>query len=153
MDNTGGDLSYAAKEVEVNLEKPPLHGTDEGEISKNDVMGEKQKQDLESSRSSSQDRSQKAPQFGKVDSQIVTVEETTDDDAVYAHLPSHEKAIVKRQLDIPSVTVTYKNLFRYATRNDLIIIYVSALCAIIGGAVMPLMTVSFQIRTTPERVD
>lgn len=143
MDNTGGDLSHAAKELDVNKEKSPLHITDEGEIWKGDAQGEKQKQELGSSRSSSQDTSPSTPKLGKLDSQVVKIEETTDDEAAYAHLPPHEREIVKRQLHIPSVTVTYKNLFRYATRHDLIIIYVSALCAIIGGAVMPLMTVIF----------
>lgn len=61
----------------------------------------------------------------------------------FAHLPEHEKAILKRQLDIPPVKVTYKTLFRYATRNDKILIAISAICAIIGGALIPLMTIIF----------
>lgn len=148
MDNTGGDLSHAAIAIDSNLEKPPLHSTDAGDISKSDPMGEKQKQVLGSSRSSSEDTSQHTPQLEKLDSQVIKVGETTDDDddEAYAHLPPHEKAIVKKQLHVPSVTVTYRNLFRYATRNDLVIIYISALCAIVGGAIMPLMTVSFWAR-------
>lgn len=150
MDNTGGDLSHAAKEVEAYLEKPPLHSTDEGEILKMDSTGEKQKQQSGSSRSSSQDRSRNSPQLAKLDSQVVKIEENTDDDEAYAHLPPHEKAIIKKQLHVPSVSVNYKNLFRYATRNDLIIIYISALCAIAAGAAMPLMTVSFWVRTISD---
>lgn len=152
MDNTGGDLSHAAKELDVNKEKSPLHITDAGEIWRGDAQGEKPRQELGSSRSSSQDTSPSTPNLGKLDSQVVKIEETTDDEAAYAHLPPHEREIVKRQLHIPSVTVTYKNLFRYATRNDLIIIYVSALCAIIGGAVTPLMTVSFCAETSLQHL-
>lgn len=150
MDNTGGDLSHAAKEFDANLEKPPLHSTDEGEISKSDAMEEKQKQELGSSRSSSQDTSQNTPQLAKLDSQVVKIVESTNDDEAFAHLPPHEKAIMKEQLHVPSVKVTYQNLFRYATRNDLIIIYVSVVCAIVGGAIMPLMTVSFWVRNSLE---
>lgn len=74
----------------------------------------------------------------------------SDDEAEdpFAHLPDHEKAILKRQLDIPPVNVTYKTLFRYATRNDMIIMFVSAFCAIAGGALLPLMTVVFGSLTT-----
>lgn len=61
----------------------------------------------------------------------------------YAHLPEHEKAIIKKQLDIPPVNVTYMHLFRYSTRNDKLIMIASALGAIIGGALLPLMTVIF----------
>lgn len=150
MDNTGGDLSHAAKEVEANLEKPPLQSTDEGNILLDNSLGEKQKQESGSSRSSSESTSRNSPQLGKLDSQVVKVGEATDDEEAYAHLPPHEREIVKKQLHVPPVVVTYKDLFRYATRNDLIIIYVSALCAIIGGAVMPLMTVSFWVRTSLE---
>ncbi len=76
----------------------------------------------------------------KLDSRVVRVK---DGDAVdpFAHLPEHEKKILKRQLDTPSVKVTYATLFRYATRNDIIILVISSICAIAGGAVMPLMTV------------
>ncbi|KAK3117316.1 hypothetical protein LTR53_001433 [Teratosphaeriaceae sp. CCFEE 6253] len=60
-----------------------------------------------------------------------------------AHLPEHEAAILKRQLVIPPVKVTYVGLYRYATRNDLLIMALSGICAIGGGAVMPLMTIVF----------
>lgn len=61
----------------------------------------------------------------------------------FAHLPEHEREILKRQLDIPPVKLGFKDLFRYATRNDWIIIIVSAFCAIAGGALIPLMTIIF----------
>ncbi|KAK5681230.1 hypothetical protein LTS10_006992 [Elasticomyces elasticus] len=60
-----------------------------------------------------------------------------------AHLPDHEAAILRRQLEIPPVKLTYKSLYRYATRNDLLIMALSSICAIAGGAVMPLMTIVF----------
>lgn len=144
MDNTGGDFSHAAKEIEANQEKPPLHSPEEEELSKSDdVVREKQTLELGSARSSSQDSSPSTPQLDKLDSQVIKIEDTADDDEAYAHLPLHERTIVKKQLHVPSVTVAYRNLFRYATRNDLIIIYASAFCAIAGGAIVPLMTVSF----------
>lgn len=65
-----------------------------------------------------------------------------------AHLPEHERSIIKRQVDLPDVKVGIKALYRYSTRNDLIIMAVSALCSIIAGAVMPLMTVVFGGLTT-----
>lgn len=58
-------------------------------------------------------------------------------------LPEHERQILIRQLETPEVKTSYKTLFRYATRNDIIIMIISAICAIGGGAVMPLMTVVF----------
>ena len=61
----------------------------------------------------------------------------------FAHLPDHEAAVLRKQLDIPPVQVGYFTLFRYATRNDIIIMIVSGLCAIVAGAAMPLMTVVF----------
>jgi ATP-binding cassette subfamily B (MDR/TAP) protein 1 len=67
-------------------------------------------------------------------------QEETD---VFAHLPEHEAAILRRQLETPPVKVTYFRLYRYATTNDKIIIAISSVAAIIAGAVLPLMTVVF----------
>ncbi|KAK3717240.1 hypothetical protein LTR37_005949 [Vermiconidia calcicola] len=83
------------------------------------------------------------PQLRRVDSQVPKSEKDLESDDPFAHLPEHEAAILKRQVDIPPVKVTYLMLYRYATRNDLIIMVVSAICSIIGGAVMPLMTIIF----------
>ena len=137
MDSTAGDLSHAAKELESTMEKQISHSSAD-EISTNNVVGEKQGLDSHSSGSSSED----LKPIEKPDSHIVTVRDVKEGEEAYAHLPPHEQEIVKRQLDIPTVTVTFKTLYRYATRNDLIIIFISAFCAIAGGAVMPLMTVS-----------
>ncbi|GAB7355274.1 hypothetical protein MBLNU459_g5817t3 [Dothideomycetes sp. NU459] len=66
-----------------------------------------------------------------------------DEEDPFAHLPENEKAILKRQLHIPPVKITYFGLFRYATRNDIIIMVISGLSSIIGGALLPLMTIIF----------
>ncbi len=137
MDSTGGDLSHAAVRVEQNVEKGASLDPSYARTSTGDVVGEKESRHAFSSDSSSQDS---AP-VEKLDSKIVKVHDSPDEDEVYAHLPDHEKVIVKRQLAIPEVKVSFVTLFRYATRNDLIILVISAICAIVGGAVMPLMTV------------
>ncbi|KAH0538752.1 GTPase-activating protein [Glutinoglossum americanum] len=77
----------------------------------------------------------------KLDSQIINIKGEDDDPLRF--LSPQEKEIIKRQLDIPTVNVTFRSLFRYATKNDLLIIMLSALCAIAAGAMMPLMTVIF----------
>lgn len=65
-----------------------------------------------------------------------------DSEDVFAHLPEDEKQILKKQLDAPDVKVSFVTLFRYASRMDLIIMVVSAFCAIVAGAALPLFTVS-----------
>lgn len=139
MDNTGENLAHVAKEIEDGFEKQSIHSSDDNRISKENVLDEKRQPSAGSSQSSSQD----APGFNKIDSQIVKVSDTQDEDQLYAHLPPHEREIIKRQLNTPSVPVNFFTLFRYATRNDHIIMYVSAVCAIAGGAIQPLMTVSY----------
>ncbi|OJJ96754.1 hypothetical protein ASPACDRAFT_80963 [Aspergillus aculeatus ATCC 16872] len=66
-----------------------------------------------------------------------------DPDALFAHLPEHEKEILKKQLDSPDVNVSFFALFRYASRMDILIMLVSALCAIVAGAALPLFTILF----------
>lgn len=84
-----------------------------------------------------------APPLTRLDSKKpVKVAENEETDP-FAHLPANEAAILKHQLDTPPVKVTYFSLYRYATRNDLLIIALSAFCAIAGGAVLPLMTIVF----------
>lgn len=67
---------------------------------------------------------------------------TLDDDAIFAHLPEHEKEILKKQLDAPNVKISFFGLYRYASRMDMLILGVSAICAIAAGAALPLFTVS-----------
>ncbi len=138
MDSTGGDLNRAAKELDSNIERKISHRSSEAALSKKNIVDEKHEQDMSSSGSSSID----LKPVEKLDSHIIKINNAKEGDEAYAHLPPHEREIVKRQLDIPNVKVTYATLFRYATRNDIIIIVISCICAIVGGAVMPLMTVS-----------
>ncbi|KAI9677521.1 MAG: GTPase-activating protein [Caeruleum heppii] len=88
------------------------------------------------------DSPEKAESIRKLDSAVIKVGNDQEND-VLRHLPDHERDIIKRQLDVPPVKVTFVTLFRYSTRWDLIIMAISAFCAIAGGAVMPLMTVVF----------
>jgi ATP-binding cassette subfamily B (MDR/TAP) protein 1 len=67
---------------------------------------------------------------------------TLDDDAIFAHLPEHEKEILKKQLDAPHVKISFFGLYRYASRMDILVLVVSAICAIAAGAALPLFTVS-----------
>ena len=68
---------------------------------------------------------------------------SSDEDALYAHLPQHEKDILKRQLDAPPVQISFFGLYRYASRMDILILVVSTLCAIAAGAALPLFTILF----------
>ena len=49
-----------------------------------------------------------------------------------AHLPEHERETLRRQLDTAPIKATVRTLYRYATRNDLIVILISSICAIVG---------------------
>lgn len=140
MDNTGGDLAHAAGQVDEKIEKRSIHNFSPTDTSTDTNLAEDK--DIRPSHShSSQTSSEDFVAVEKLDSKIVKVHDSPDADEAFAHLPEHERAIVKRQLDIPPVKVTFVTLFRYATKNDLLILAISVLCAIIGGAVMPLMTV------------
>jgi len=86
------------------------------------------------------------PIVPKKNPKSVTVKSEVQDPL--AHLSEHERNIIRRQIDLPTVKVGIKALYRYSTRNDLIIMAVSALCSIVAGAVMPLMTVVFGGLTT-----
>ena len=57
------------------------------------------------------------------------------------HLTEDEQRILDRQLDTPTVKVSYFMLYRYATKTDLAIVAVASVCAITAGVVLPLMTV------------
>lgn len=60
-------------------------------------------------------------------------------------LPSQEREILERQLYVPEASVNYISLYRYASRKDLAIIIFGCICAIIGGALLPMFTVSINI--------
>lgn len=87
-----------------------------------------------------------AADLQKLDSKVINVDEKEDDP--FAHLPPDEAEILRRQLDIPAVDVGFKTLYRYATTNDKIIIVISIICSIAGGAALPLMTVRIALLVT-----
>ncbi|KAJ8119969.1 hypothetical protein ONZ43_g3201 [Nemania bipapillata] len=80
--------------------------------------------------------------LSKLDSKAVTVEKEADADP-FKHLPENEASVLRKQVTTPEVKTGFATLYRYATRNDLIIIFVSAIAAIAAGAALPLMTVVF----------
>lgn len=79
----------------------------------------------------------------KLDSKMVKVEVEDATANPYRHLPEHEAEILRRQVFIPETKVGIKAVYRFASRNDFIIIAISAICSIAGGAALPLMTVVF----------
>ncbi|KAI1661901.1 P-loop containing nucleoside triphosphate hydrolase protein [Daldinia decipiens] len=102
-----------------------------------------------SSRNSSQRDSEKGRNstgsgtaLEKADSKVVKVAKDSNDDP-FRHLPADEAEVLKRQVITPEVRTGVLTLYRYSSRNDLIIMAVSAVCAIAGGAALPLMTVIF----------
>ncbi|KAL4865464.1 hypothetical protein BDV12DRAFT_174570 [Aspergillus spectabilis] len=64
-----------------------------------------------------------------------------DVDALLAHLPEEERQVVKMQLEEQKANISFFGLWRYATRMDILILVISALCAIAAGAAMPLFTI------------
>ena len=139
MDTTGSELTHAAIEIDEKVEQNPLDRTVEDPTIAEDASDEKRGKDTTGLSSTT---SVDEKHLDRLDSRIVKVAEAKDGEEAYAHLPPHEREIVHRQLAIPSVPVTFKTLFRYASRNDIMIIIISGLCAIAGGSVQPLMTVS-----------
>ncbi|KAI0115349.1 P-loop containing nucleoside triphosphate hydrolase protein [Daldinia grandis] len=102
-----------------------------------------------SSRNSSQRDSEKGRNstgsgtaLEKADSKVVKAAKDSNNDP-FRHLPANEAEILKRQVITPEVRTGVLTLYRYSSRNDLIIMAVSAVCAIAGGAALPLMTVIF----------
>lgn len=86
-------------------------------------------------------RPEKGTDLSKLDSNVIRVDDKDVD--IYAHLAPHEVEIIKRQIDLPELKAGVAVLYRYATRNDMIIIIISSLNAIAAGAALPLMTVIF----------
>ena len=138
MDNPGDEGAHAARDVEKEVEEKVEA---EKTFEPNDVVGEKVEEDLAHSGSSSSESDPTGVE--KMDSRIVKVKDVKEGEQAYAHLPEHEREIIKRQLDLPAIAVNFKTLYRYATVNDKIILVVSAFSAIAGGAALPLMTVIF----------
>ncbi|KAI1128072.1 ABC transporter [Nemania abortiva] len=80
--------------------------------------------------------------LSKLDSKAVDVRKDSNDDP-FQHLPENEASILRKQVTTPEIKTGFTTLYRYATRNDLIIIFISAIAAIAAGAALPLMTVVF----------
>ena len=57
-------------------------------------------------------------------------------------LPDHEREILERQIHVAEAPVNYITLYRYASRKDLVLITFGGISAIIGGALLPMFTVS-----------
>jgi ATP-binding cassette, subfamily B (MDR/TAP), member 1 len=136
----GADLPAGIRALEQNIEEVQL-GAAEREGMAEVAASESEKElghTTSSSRSISEDIN-----LRKLDSKIVKIRDALEGDAAFAHLPEHERAILKRQLDIPEVKVSFLMLFRYASTWDLVIFYIAAICSIAAGAAMPLMTVIF----------
>ena len=72
-------------------------------------------------------------------------EQSAPQDALgdYEHLPAHQADILKRQVVTPELQQGINAIYRYASRNDAIILVVSSVCAVASGAAMPLMNIVF----------
>jgi ATP-binding cassette subfamily B (MDR/TAP) protein 1 len=128
----------AAEEIaeEITEEKTPQPAASQPKDGTNKATeAEKKELDVQSSASSSE-----AGAMRKLDSKI-DIRQVKEGEEAWAHLPEHERDIIRKQLQVPEVSVSYKSLYRYATRIDLIIVAISLVCAVIGGAAAPLMTV------------
>ncbi|EGE04579.1 ABC multidrug transporter mdr1 [Trichophyton equinum CBS 127.97] len=101
------------------------------------------KQENRNPASSSSSTSDKEKVAKKGNSDATKSSTPEDLDAQLAHLPEHEREILKQQLFIPDVKATYGTLFRYATRNDMIFLAIVSLASIAAGAALPLFTVLF----------
>ena len=133
----GGDLPAAITEVESNIAEQGRHQVErEGMAEVVATMQEKRASGFSSLSDSDGD-----PNLTKLDSRIVKIRDQPVEDAAFAHLPEHEQAILKKQVDVRAVAVDFKTLYRYATKTDMAIVATSVVCAIAGGAALPLMTV------------
>ncbi len=72
-------------------------------------------------------------------------EQSASEDALgdFEHLPANQADILKRQVITPELQQGINAIYRYASRNDAIIIVVSSICAVASGAAMPLMNIVF----------
>ena len=62
-----------------------------------------------------------------------------------ARVDEHGRAILDRQLNgIQDEGKYNRNVFAYATLSDRIILFVSAICAVLAGALNPLVPVSLR---------
>ena len=146
MDNEiGGDLAAGTRAIEENIEEKQRSEQERKDAKTLVTENEKR----HSAGSSSDSASDSGPDDLKLyDSKIVKIRDVPEGDAALAHLPEHERAVLKRQLDIPTVSVSWLNLYRYATMWDKVIVGMAVFGAIGAGAVMPLMTVCTSLYQT-----
>ncbi|KAF3923923.1 hypothetical protein AA313_de0203653 [Arthrobotrys entomopaga] len=117
-------------------EKPKTAGS-EGSSAAPTVSGEVERQPPPSPPS----ENEVSEKLEKLDSKYLVKGEDKVDPL--AHLPEHEAAILRKQIDIPDSKINYFSLYRYATRSDLAMLFLCHLTSICAGAVLPLMTVVF----------
>jgi ATP-binding cassette, subfamily B (MDR/TAP), member 1 len=137
----GADLPAGTRELEEKIEEGQLRDAELKGMS--EIAAAEAEKEIGHTTSSSQSISDDDDHLRKLDSKIVKIRDIPQGDAAFDHLPEHERAILKRQLDIPEVKVSFKTLFRYASTWDIIIFYVAAISSIAAGAALPLMTVIF----------
>ncbi|KYK57772.1 hypothetical protein DCS_04785 [Drechmeria coniospora] len=102
--------------------------------------------DNDSSDDGSQEKEKQADKLAlaKADTKVAAPQPPADDpDEPYRHLPPHQAQILKRQVFTPTLKKGFGDIYRYSSRNDVLILIVSAICAIASGAALPLMTVIF----------
>lgn len=56
-------------------------------------------------------------------------------------LSERESEIIARQLHVPEVKVSFLRLYQYGTTIDFVILAVSTFCAVVAGAILPIMFV------------
>ncbi|KAI1021612.1 hypothetical protein LB504_012827 [Fusarium proliferatum] len=92
---------------------------------------------------SSSDTNNEKLDLTKADSAVIVPPKAENIEDHYRHLPPDEAEVLRRQVVSPTVKQGVAVLYRYASRNDILIILISSICSIAGGAALPLMTVVF----------
>ena len=94
--------------------------------------------------SGSSDSDSTRPDLKKYDSKIADARKELEGDEIFAHLPEHEQVILKRQVNVPIASVTFKAALQICHHMGYgVCLAIASICAIGGGAVLPLMTVVF----------
>ncbi|KAK7740584.1 hypothetical protein SLS53_005429 [Cytospora paraplurivora] len=86
--------------------------------------------------------SEKRADLRKLDSAVIKPDDGKKNDP-YENMSPEEADILKRQVETPDVKIGLATLYRYATRTDLILIFIGSVSAIASGAILPVMTVIF----------
>ena len=143
------DLVAGARAIEEIVEEKERSEAERKDLK--NLVTENEKR--HSAGSSSDSASDSGPEdLKKYDSKIVKIRDVPEGDAALEHLPEHERVVLKRQLDMPTVSVSWLKLYRYATTWDKVIVWISVFGSIGAGAVMPLMTVSLLSSITRSHI-